>query len=67
MSTKDRLIVVLFFAALAAIFVLNVFVKAADGTGVNLRIAKWLIEIPSGWLVAVAVGAIAFVLLGKRK
>jgi hypothetical protein len=67
MNMKDRLIVVLFFAGLVVVFVTNVFVKAANGTGVNLQIAKWMIGIPPGWLAAAVIAAIAFVLFGKGK
>lgn len=66
MRMKDRFLVVIVIAIGASATVLGIFSRAEHRGGAYLQVAKWIAGIPWGWLGALVIAAIAFVLIGKR-
>ena len=67
MNIKDRLLVVTVIAIGASATVLGIFRRADHRGGVHLQMAEWIAGIHWGWMAALGIAAIAFVLAGKRK
>lgn len=67
MNMKDRLLVVTVIAIGVSATVLGIFSRAEHRGGVHLQIAECIAGIQWGWLAALGMAAIAFVLIGKPK